>query len=95
MRSFFKSQIKPGPTAEELVMTRASVYGEVVDDQQRKVSSRLQGPEAGVNWTSLTALAAVEKVLAGEVQPGFQTPSRAFGADFVLECEGVTRQDVI
>jgi hypothetical protein len=36
----------------------------------------------------------VRKVLAGNVSPGFQTPARAYGADLVLECEGVTREDV-
>jgi len=28
------------------------------------------------------------------VRPGFQTPSLAFGADFVMEIEGVTREDL-
>ena len=43
----------------------------------------------------LVALAAVRKVLEGEFVPGFQTPSLAYGADFVLEREGVTREDVV
>ena len=30
---------------------------------------------------------------AGGARPGFQTPSRTFGADFVLEIEGVMRSD--
>jgi hypothetical protein len=47
-----------------------------------------------VTWTARTALAAIEKVLAGNVSPGFQTPSLAYGADFVLEGEGVTREDL-
>jgi hypothetical protein len=40
------------------------------------------------------ALAAVQKVLTGNAPPGFQTPALAYGADFVLECAGVTREDV-
>jgi hypothetical protein len=47
-----------------------------------------------VIWTARVALAAIEKVLAGNVSPGFQTPSLAYGADFVLEGEGVTREDL-
>jgi hypothetical protein len=35
----------------------------------------------------------VERILAGQSTPGFATPSRAFGADFVLEIPGVTRTD--
>ena len=42
----------------------------------------------------LTALAAVERVLAGAHPPGFQTPSRAYGPDFILDIEGVTREDL-
>ena len=34
---------------------------------------------------------AAERVLAGEAKPGFQTPSTAFGADFILEFDGVRR----
>jgi hypothetical protein len=54
----------------------------------------MHGPEAGVVWTTMTALAAIQKVLAGNLRVGFQTPSLAYGPDFALECEGVTREDV-
>jgi len=36
----------------------------------------------------------VKQVLAGNAPPGFQTPAKAYGPDFVLECEGVTREDL-
>ena len=94
VRNFVKGRIPAGSTAEERARTQVSVWGEVADDQGQKAVSRLHGPEAGVIWTALTALAAVRKVLDGEFVPGFQTPSLAYGADFVLECEGVTREDV-
>jgi len=35
-----------------------------------------------------------EKVLGGNFRTGFQTPAKAYGADLVLEIEGVMRQDV-
>jgi hypothetical protein len=41
----------------------------------------------------LTALAILERVLAGEAPAGFQTPSRAYGADFILTVPGVVRSD--
>jgi hypothetical protein len=47
-----------------------------------------------VNWTSLAALATVGRVLAGEAPPGFQTLALAYGPDFIVECEGVMREDV-
>jgi len=94
LRKVLKRGVKPGSTAQERARTVTHVWGEVEDEQGRRVVSRLHGPEAGVIWTTQAALAAVRKVLAGKVSPGFQTPARAFGADFVLECEGVSREDL-
>lgn len=94
MRNFLKRGVKPGPTADKRAQTSMHVWGEVEDDQGRRAVSRLHGPEAGVIWTSRAALAAVKKVLTGNAPPGFQTPALAYGADFVLECEGVTREDL-
>ena len=94
VRNFLKHRVKPGPTAEQRAKTSTHVWGEVEDDQGQKAVSRLHGPEAGVVWTARTALATVQKVLAGNASPGFQTPALAYGADFVLECEGVTREDL-
>ena len=37
--------------------------------------------------------AEIERILAEGVTPGFQTPSRAFGPDFILEIAGTSRQD--
>ena len=94
VRNLLKRGVKPGSTADQRAKTSTHVWGEVEDDQGRKAVSRLHGPEAGVVWTSRAALAAVQKVLAGRAPPGFQTPALAYGADFVLECEGVTREDL-
>ena len=68
--------------------------GEVVDGQGRRAVSRLHGPEAGLVWTTITALGAARKALNGAAKAGYQTPASALGKDFVLEGEGVTRQDL-
>ena len=94
IRNLLKRGVKPGPTADERSRTFMHVWGEVEDDQGRRAVSRLHGPEAGIVWTARAALAAVRKVLANNAPPGFQTPALAYGADFVLECEGVTREDL-
>lgn len=94
LRNLLKRGVRPGPNREKRARTSTHVWGEVENDQGQKAVARLDGPEAGVEWTSLTALAAVRKVLTGNVTPGFQTPARAYGADFVMECDGVTREDV-
>jgi short subunit dehydrogenase-like uncharacterized protein len=94
VRNLLKRAVKPGPTADERARTVTHVWGEVKDDQGRRAASRLTGPEAGVIWTGHSALAVVRKVLAGNFSAGFQTPARVYGADFALECEGVTREDL-
>lgn len=95
VRSLLKRGVKPGATADERARTVTHVWGEVQDDQGRKAAARLHGPEAGLVWTARAALKAVQKALAGNAPPGFQTPGLAYGPDFVLECEGVTREDII
>ena len=95
VRNFLKKRVKPGPTESDRDLTFTNVWGEVEDDRNQKAVARLHGPEAGVIWTAGAALAAVKKIMAGNAPPGYQTPAMAFGADFVLECEGVTREDLI
>ncbi len=83
-----------GPTAEQRARSSVAVWGEVTDDKGGRAVARMTGPEPGYTWTPMLALAAVGRVLAGEAPPGYQTPASAYGPDFVLETEGVTREDV-
>jgi short subunit dehydrogenase-like uncharacterized protein len=64
----------------------------VWDGPGGRAPARQSGPE-GYTFTALAALAAAARVLRGEAAPGFQTPAKAFGPDFVLEIPGVTRED--
>lgn len=82
-----------GPTVEARQSSRSRLWGEASDDQGRHVVTRLETPD-GYDLTVETALAAVERVLAGDFKPGYQTPSLAYGADFILEFEGVIRKDL-
>ncbi|MCU0517512.1 MAG: saccharopine dehydrogenase NADP-binding domain-containing protein [Oscillatoria sp. Prado101] len=83
----------PGPTDAERAQGMSLLWAEAEDRAGKRALSRLRCPE-GYTLTALTALAAVGKVLAGEVSAGFQTPSKAYGPDFILEIEGVVREDV-
>ncbi len=94
IRTILKRFVRPGPTADQRARTVTHVWGEVTDDQGRKAVALLHGPEAGVDWTIRAALASVQKVLNGIAPAGYQTPALAFGPDFVLETEGVTREDL-
>ena len=70
-----------------------SLWGMACDDAGACVESRMQTPE-GYTLTALASLVIVEKVLAGDAPVGYQTPASAYGADWVLAVEGVTRVDV-
>jgi short subunit dehydrogenase-like uncharacterized protein len=82
----------PGPTDEERAKGLTFLWGEVSDETGRRAVSRLDGPE-GYTFTMLTTLATLQRVLAGDAPPGFQTPSLAYGPDFVLDVSGVQRKD--
>ena len=83
----------PGPSAEQRARGRSAFWAEARDDAGGRAAARLFGPE-GYELTARTAIECVRRVLRGEARPGFQTPSRAFGADFVLGVEGIRREDV-
>jgi short subunit dehydrogenase-like uncharacterized protein len=96
VRRFLVARVRagaPGPSEQERRRGRAFVWGEVEDDAGRRAASRLALPE-GYTFTERAALAVVEHVLSGQAPAGFQTPARAFGPDFVLGIEGVTRTDL-
>jgi len=98
VQSFLKKRVRagaPGPNAEQRARGRTVLWGEATDEAGGRAVARLHGPE-GYTFTTLTALAAVEKVLSGSAPPGFQTPAKAYGPDFVLGgfIEGVTREDL-
>ncbi len=82
----------PGPSDDERARGMSLLWGEVVDDQGARCVSRVRAPEA-YTLTALTALAIAEKMLTGQAPAGFQTPSRAYGADLILEIPGVMRED--
>ena len=96
VQSFLKRRVRagaPGPTAQQRARGRTVCWGEVTDEAGGRAESRLHGPE-GYTFTMLTALASVEKALSGSARAGFQTAAKAYGPDFVLGIEGVTREDL-
>jgi short subunit dehydrogenase-like uncharacterized protein len=95
-RRFLTARVRSGqagPTEEERRRGRGFVWGEVEDDTGRRAVSRLATPE-GYTFTAHAAVAVVERVLSGQAPAGFQTPAKAYGPDFVLGIEGVTRTDL-
>lgn len=83
-----------GPSDQLREEGRTGVWGQAATaDGRRVVTSRLHGPES-YTLTAQTSLNAVARVADGQAPVGFQTPGGAFGADFVLEVDGVRREDL-
>jgi short subunit dehydrogenase-like uncharacterized protein len=93
VQNYLQKQIPSGgANEEERTQGKTYLWGEVSDADGNRVSTRMQAPE-GYTLTVLTALNIAEKLLEGNFQKGFQTPAKAFGADLILEIEGVKRMD--
>jgi short subunit dehydrogenase-like uncharacterized protein len=82
-----------GPSASERRRRRASIVAEASNDENRRAVARLRLPEA-YTFTAIAGAAITARVLRGDAEPGFQTPGRLFGPDFVLELPDVTREDL-
>lgn len=83
---------KRGPTDEERARGTAVLWGEVHNDRGDRASARLRTPE-GYTLTAKTSVEMARRAATGDARPGFSTPSMAYGADFILELEGVERTD--
>ena len=81
------------PTAEQRASRRAAIVVEAEQTDGTVVRARMQTPEA-YTMTAATATAIAARVLSGDVEPGFQTAGRLFGANFIMKFDGVTRQDL-
>jgi short subunit dehydrogenase-like uncharacterized protein len=80
----------PGPEARG---TQTVIYGEALDAAGHAAAAIQRQPE-GYTFTALAAVEIAERVLRGDVKPGWQTPSMAYGPDLVLAMPGVSRQDL-
>ncbi|PDW01942.1 saccharopine dehydrogenase family protein [Candidatus Viridilinea mediisalina] len=81
-----------GPTNEERAHGISMLWGEASDDEGQQVSTRIRAAE-GYTLTAMSAVLIAEKIVAGQWRSGFQTPSKVYGPDLVLEIEGTERFD--
>lgn len=95
VQKYLQSKIPPGgPSDAEREKGKTLMWGEARDADGNRVEARQQGPE-GYTVTALAALNIAEKIMSGNFTPGFQTPAKAYGAELILEIDGVERQDVV
>jgi short subunit dehydrogenase-like uncharacterized protein len=93
-QDYLQKQIPPGgPSDDERAKGKTLLWGQAEDPNGNRVESRMTAPE-GYTTTALTALNIIQKILDGNYQPGYQTPAKAYGAELILEIDGVTRQEV-
>jgi short subunit dehydrogenase-like uncharacterized protein len=85
--------IPEGPSDLERGARHTIIVAEVEDGDGRVIRSRMRTPDA-YSMTATTAAAVASRVLAGDFEPGFQTPARVYGADFPLSLSGVAREDL-
>ncbi len=77
-----------GPSDAERAEGKTYLWGEASDASGNRVEARLICPE-GYATTVLTALAVAGKIADGNFRAGFQTPAGCYGANLILEIEGV------
>jgi short subunit dehydrogenase-like uncharacterized protein len=82
-----------GPSEAARRSGRAILVGVARNNKGEMARSRMRAPE-GYSLTAASAFDAARRVAAGDIKPGFQTPSRVFGADYILSFDGVTREDL-
>jgi short subunit dehydrogenase-like uncharacterized protein len=96
VKDFLLSRVRSGPagpSAEARARGASLLWGEATAGDGRRVVSLLRAA-SGYTLTAQTAVHLAAKALAGAAPVGFQTPSKAYGADVMLEIPGVTRTDV-
>ena len=82
----------PGPSREKNKTGFSLLIAEATDGV-KTVRAKLRTPEA-YYLTALTSVEIMKRILAGNFKPGFQTPSKVYGADFILQFTGVQREDL-
>jgi short subunit dehydrogenase-like uncharacterized protein len=81
-----------GPSDAARARSGATILALADNGKGARASALLRTPD-GYTLTASTALDAALRLDRGEAKPGFFTPSRLFGADYVLGFDGVTRTD--
>jgi short subunit dehydrogenase-like uncharacterized protein len=85
-------RLPAGPGERGAARGRTRIWAQAEDDAGGRATARLSGPQAQL-FTARAALWVAQRVLAGRLRVGFQTPASAYGPDLldrlVEEIEGV------
>ena len=81
-----------GPTAQERAGASAAVWAEVTNGRDR-LTGRVLTPHP-YSFTAMGMVESARRVATRQVEPGFQTPATAFGADYILDFDGTKRAEL-
>ena len=96
MQSFLKSQADMfgrNPTPDERADGWGVLVAEARDANGKCVSARMNTGDV-YTFTAQSAVGVAEMCLAGNLRPGFHTPSQLYGPDFAMLFEGTFREDL-
>jgi short subunit dehydrogenase-like uncharacterized protein len=96
VQDYLKRQLdkrSPGPSAEKRDQGKSFLWGQVKNGAGEIRTSRLIAP-SGYSLTAQTSVSIAQKILAGNLKVGYQTPSMAYGPDLILEIKGTQRTDL-
>jgi short subunit dehydrogenase-like uncharacterized protein len=96
VRNFLVSFIKKlpaGPDQESRGKTKCEIWGEVKDALGKVPRVMLEIPET-YTITALRSVKIARHRLTEKIPCGTKTPAQVFGADFILQFEGVKRTDL-
>ena len=97
MKNLLKSIINvsvKGPEEEKRRRASAIFIGEATNQNGGRAVTKLTTPE-GYTCTALTTVEIMKRILNGDFKTGFQTPSLAYGANFITQFNGVKRANLI
>ncbi len=93
VKKYIKKSItgnRPGPSPQQRANGRSLVWGRVFNDNGASTQAWLITKD-GYTLTAITSLMIAQRVLQGDVKPGFHTPAGLYGADLIMEVEGSER----
>lgn len=94
IRSIIKRKINnrpAGPSDEQRSKSMSLIWGQATNAKQETKTVRMSCPD-GYTLTMHSTLLLAQKVLQGNLKPGYQTPASAYGEDLVLELPNVKRE---
>jgi short subunit dehydrogenase-like uncharacterized protein len=83
-----------GPEEEKRRRASAIIIGEATNQSGGRAVTKLTTPEA-YTFTAMTTVEIMKRILNGDFKTGFQTPSLAYGANFITQFNGVKRENLI